>query len=63
VGGAGAGIGLASIFRSGGSICFACEKEVKTEVTVLFKKTDNFREFKDQFKFIATQFYSDSSVQ
>ncbi|MGE0614782.1 MAG: hypothetical protein AB7P04_04010 [Bacteriovoracia bacterium] len=54
---AGAGIGLATVFRSGGSFCFASEAGVKTEVTVFFKRTDNFREFKDQFRFISTQFY------
>lgn len=54
---AGAGIGLATVFRSGGSFYFVSENRVKTEVTVFFKKTDNFREFKDQFRFISTQFY------
>ncbi len=54
---AGAGIGLATVFRTGGSFLFACEKGVRTEVTTFFRKTDNFREFKDQFRFIATQFY------
>ncbi len=54
---AGAGIGLATVFRSGGSFFFCCEKAEKTEVTVFFQRTDNFREFKDQFRFISTQFY------
>jgi hypothetical protein len=54
---AGAGIGLATVFRSGGSFYFVSENRVKTEVTVFFKKTDNYREFKDQFRFISTQFY------
>lgn len=54
---AGAGIGLATVFRSGGSFFFSSEAGVRTEVTVLFKRTDNFRDFKDQFKFISTQFY------
>lgn len=54
---AGAGIGLATIFRSGGSFLFASEKGQRTEVTVFFQRTDNFREFKDQFRFISTQFY------
>jgi hypothetical protein len=54
---AGAGIGLATVFRSGGSFYFVSENRVRTEVTVFFKKTDNFREFKDQFRFISTQFY------
>lgn len=54
---AGAGIGLATVFRSGGSLFFVSENKVRTEVTVFFKRTDNFREFKDQFRFISTQFY------
>jgi hypothetical protein len=54
---AGAGIGLATVFRSGGSFFFVSESRVKTEVTVFFKKCDNYREFKDQFRFISTQFY------
>lgn len=54
---AGAGIGLATVFRSGGSFFFVSEARVRTEVTVFFKRTDSFREFKDQFKFVSTQFY------
>lgn len=54
---AGAGIGLATVFRSGGSFLFASESRVRTEVTVFFQRTDNFREFKDQFRFISSQFY------
>ena len=54
---AGAGIGLATVFRSGGSLLFISESRVRTEVTVLFRRTDNFREFKDQFRFLSTQFY------
>ncbi|MCM2322619.1 MAG: hypothetical protein NDJ90_05105 [Oligoflexia bacterium] len=54
---AGAGIGLATVFRSGGSFFFSSESRHRTEVTVFFKRTDSFREFKDQFRFISTQFY------
>ncbi len=54
---AGAGIGLATIFRSGGSFLFASESGTRTEVTTFFKKADNFRNFKEQFRFISTQFY------
>ena len=54
---AGAGIGLATVFRSGGSFFFVSEARVRTEVTVFFRRTDSFREFKDQFKFLSTQFY------
>ena len=54
---AGAGIGLATVFRTGGSFFFISDAKVKTEVVVFFRRTDNFREFKDQFRFISTQFY------
>jgi hypothetical protein len=54
---AGAGIGLATVFRSGGSFFFVSESRSRTEVTVFFKRTDSFRDFKDQFRFISTQFY------
>jgi hypothetical protein len=55
---AGAGIGLSNVFRSGGSFLFACEAGTKTEVTVFFKRVDSYRDFRDQFRFISTQFYS-----
>ena len=35
---AGAGIGLATVFRSGGSFFFVSESRVRTEVTVFFQK-------------------------
>lgn len=54
---AGAGIGLATVFRSGGSFFFVSEAHGRTEVTVFFKRVDNFRKFKDQFRFISTQYY------
>ncbi len=54
---AGAGIGLATVFRSGGSLFFVSETKVKTEVTVFFMRTPTFRDFKDQFRFLSTQFY------
>lgn len=54
---AGAGIGLATVFHSGGSFFFVSESSSRTEVTVFFKRYDSFRMFKDQFRFISTQFY------
>ena len=54
---AGAGIGLATIFKTGGSFFFASEQGSRTEVTVFFRKYDSYREFKEQFRFISTQFY------
>lgn len=54
---AGAGIGLATTFRNGGSLIFICEKNARSEVCVLFERFENVREFKDQFRFIVNQFY------
>jgi hypothetical protein len=54
---AGAGIGLATIFRTGGSLIFASENGVRTEATVVFRRTDNFRDFKEQFRYLVAQFY------
>ncbi|MEO5971009.1 MAG: hypothetical protein ABIQ95_13855 [Bdellovibrionia bacterium] len=54
---AGAGIGLAQVFRTGGSFFFVSESRVRTEVTVFFKKTDSYKEFRNQFRFLSTQFY------
>jgi hypothetical protein len=54
---AGAGIGLASVFQSGGSLLFSCEARVRTEVILFFRRTDNYKDFKSQFKFIGTQLY------
>jgi hypothetical protein len=55
---AGAGIGLSTVYRSGGSLFFSCEASTRTEVTVIFEKLDNYRNFRDQFRFINTRFYS-----
>ncbi len=54
---AGAGLGLATTYRSGGSFIFATESGTRTEVTVFFRKFDSYRQFRDQFRFIMTQFY------
>ena len=54
---AGAGIGLASVFHSGGSFFFTSEQSSRTEVTVFFRRCDSYREFKSQFRFLSTQFY------
>lgn len=52
-----AGIGLATTFKSGGSLIFICEKSQKTEVAVVFERYSSYREFKDQFRYISLQFY------
>jgi hypothetical protein len=54
---AGAGIGLATTFRGGGSLIFLCEKNSRTEVCVIFERLDNIREFKDQFRYVLNQYY------
>ena len=54
---AGAGLGLATVFRSGASFFFASENGLKTETTIFFKRTDSYKDFKEQFRFLSTQFY------
>jgi hypothetical protein len=54
--GAGAGIGLATTFLKGGSLHFLCEPGIRTEVTVLFRQTKNFREFREQFRFFSVHY-------
>jgi len=54
---ANAGIGLATVFKSGGSFFFVSENRTRTECTVFFKRTVNFKESKEQFRFLSTQFY------
>ncbi len=54
---AGAGLGLATTFRTGGSLLFLSEKNSTTEVCVIFERLDNIREFKDQFRYVVNQFY------
>lgn len=48
-----AGLGLATTFRTGGSLVFVTEPGVRTEVTTFFRQTPNFREFRNQFRFIS----------
>lgn len=54
---AGAGIGLSSIFNMGGSLHFSSESHEKTEVTLFFRQANNFKDFRNQFRFLSTQFY------
>lgn len=54
---AGAGIGLANVFQNGGSFLFSSDAHARTEATVFFQRTENYKSFKDQFKFISTHFY------
>lgn len=54
---AGAGLGLSHVYRNCGGMVFVCEAGSKTEVMLFFKKTDSFKEFKDQFRFFSTFMY------
>jgi hypothetical protein len=54
---AGAGLGIATVYRTGGSFMFVSESRERTEVTVFFRKCDSYREFREQFRFFSTQFY------
>jgi hypothetical protein len=55
---AGAGLGLATTFRTGGSLLIYSKPKEKTAVTVFFKQTENYRDFKKQFKFISVHISS-----
>lgn len=54
---AGAGIGLSSVVSSGASLIALCEPHTRTEFAVLYERTDNFKAFRDQFRFISVLFY------
>lgn len=55
---AGAGLGLAMTFRAGGSFLFFAEPGKKTEVTVFFKRTRSYTDFKEQFRFVSVHLAS-----
>ena len=55
---AGAGLGLAAVYNSGGSLICHCEANQKTDVTLLYRASDNFVEFKNQFRFFSAKFYA-----
>ncbi|MGE4232475.1 MAG: hypothetical protein AB7F43_04015 [Bacteriovoracia bacterium] len=54
---AGAGLGLANVYRNCGGLVFVCEVGLKTEVILLYKKTDSFKEFKEQPRFLSVFTY------
>ena len=56
-GNAGAGLGLATVFKSGGSLIYHCEHAQKTEATLLYRAFPNYRDFKNQFHFFSAKFY------
>ncbi len=54
---AGAGLGIATVFNSGGTLIYHCETHVKTIATLLYRAYPNYRDFKSQFKFFSARFY------
>ncbi len=50
---ASAGIGLANTFRTGGSFVFHSKPGSWTEVTVLFRRSASYREFRNQTRFVS----------
>ena len=54
---AGAGLGIATIFNSGGTLIYHCEAQQKTEATLLYRAYPSYRDFKNQFKFFSAKFY------
>lgn len=57
LGQAGAGLGVATIFNSGGTLIYHCEAGKKTEATLLHRTYASYRDFKNQFKFFSAKFY------
>ena len=58
----GAGLGLAATFRTGGSLLFVTEPGVRSEVTVFFKQTSSFKEFRKQFRFVSIHLVPESKL-
>lgn len=54
---AGAGLGLANVYRNCGGIIFSCENSECTEVNLFYRKLESFKDFKDQFRFLSTFMY------
>jgi hypothetical protein len=48
---AGAGLGIFTVFHSGGSLFFLVRKGARTDALVFFRNTETFREFREQFRF------------
>ena len=49
----GAGLGLALVLKSGGSLCFVNNSKQNSEITVLYRKCKSVRELKSQTQFIS----------
>ena len=56
-GGAGAGLGLASILHTGGSLVYHCHEGVRTTAVLMTRVTESYRDFKSQFRFFSARFY------
>jgi hypothetical protein len=56
-GGAGAGLGLASILNTGGSLLYHCEDGRRTEAILVSKVFESYRDFRAQFRFFSARFY------
>ena len=56
--GEGAGLGLSTVFRTGASLFFHCSAKKKTAVSLIFKKVDQYKDFRAQMKFVSTHFQS-----
>jgi hypothetical protein len=54
---AGAGLGIATIFSTGGSLIYHVEPKIKTEATLLYRAYPNYRTFRQQFKFFSARFF------
>jgi anti-sigma regulatory factor (Ser/Thr protein kinase) len=46
-----AGLGIFTVFHSGGSLFFVVRKSARTDALVFFRNTETFREFREQFRF------------
>ena len=51
----GSGIGLSLVMKSGGSLSFVTVPGKRTEVTVFFRQTEKFKDFKSPFQFVSTR--------
>jgi hypothetical protein len=55
-GSAGAGLGMASVYRSGPSLIYQCAVKAQTQVTLLGRVYPSYAEFKTQFRFLSVRF-------
>ncbi|MGK5085928.1 hypothetical protein WDW86_00060 [Bdellovibrionota bacterium FG-2] len=51
------GLGVSVMMKTRGSFSFCCDAHEQTTVTAVFRKTQDFREFRTQFRFLSTQFF------